>query len=311
MVDGRLKAKTATFNDFNVVAANMLTYSGTWALPGTANAVNGPAGVITGNWTVYVMNSWNDAGIITVTDMYQNVWFGMVRAGKIEQWFKVANATNFLPISGGTATGSITAPGLSANPTSSNGNAGVEISGMTPFIDFHFANDTGDYTTRFIESAIGQVSIVKQGGSRAKLVADIDAANISVSNLTVAGTVSTPNVKTASLALGSTATISFSETATGVMVNLIGNVNLVADGNWHDFSNIPTNITPPVQAVIMSIATSSGVTGVSNNFGFNLKLNFKPSGVISYRLASEKLDDSSGTYNPTALPTDGSTSWMK
>lgn len=130
-------------------------------------------------------------------------------------------------------------------------------------------------------------------------------------NLALAGTVSTTNVKTASLALGSMAIITFSETATGVMVNLIGNVNLVADGNWHDFSNIPTNITRPVQDVIMSIATSSGVTGVSNNFGFNLKLNFKTTGVISYRLASEKLDDNSGKYNPSALPTDGSTSWIK
>lgn len=130
-------------------------------------------------------------------------------------------------------------------------------------------------------------------------------------NLALAGTVSTTNIKTASLALGSMATINFSETATGVMVNMIGNVNLVADGNWHDFSNIPTNITRPVQDVIMSIATSSGVTGVSNNFGFNLKLNFKPTGVISYRLSSEKLDDISGKYNPTGLPTDGSTSWIK
>ncbi|TGE80078.1 BppU family phage baseplate upper protein [Weissella confusa] len=130
-------------------------------------------------------------------------------------------------------------------------------------------------------------------------------------NLALAGTVSTTNIKTASLALGSMATINFSETATGVMVNLIGNVNLVADGNWHDFSNIPTNITRPVQDVIMNVATSSGVTGVSTNFGFNLKLDFKPSGVISYRLASEKLDDISGKYNPTGLPTDGSTSWLK
>lgn len=44
-----------------------------------------------------------------------------------------------------------------ANPTVREG---LEISGATPYIDFHFAHSEGDYTTRVKETAAGQLEII-------------------------------------------------------------------------------------------------------------------------------------------------------
>ena len=38
--------------------------------------------------------------------------------------------------------------------------SGIEISGDVPYIDFHFGNDTSDYTSRIYETAAGTLTIV-------------------------------------------------------------------------------------------------------------------------------------------------------
>lgn len=51
------------------------------------------------------------------------------------------------------------AEGAPANKTQVR-NGSVELFHATPYIDFHFANDASDYTSRIIESASGQIQIV-------------------------------------------------------------------------------------------------------------------------------------------------------
>lgn len=73
-------------------------------------------------------------------------------------WRTVWHSGNFDPnskasLSGATFTGSVTAPSLIAK-------SGIEIyHGSTPFIDFHYANSTADYTSRIIESSSGVLQI--------------------------------------------------------------------------------------------------------------------------------------------------------
>ena len=68
---------------------------------------------------------------------------------------------SYLPLSGGTLTGALTCN------SSVNMKSAVEIYGETPYIDFYFGNNTGDYTSRIIENSSGALSIngVKMTGS--------------------------------------------------------------------------------------------------------------------------------------------------
>ena len=62
-----------------------------------------------------------------------------------------------MDISGGTFTGNANfGGGLAVN--SSGTNNGLELYGDTPFIDFHFNNNSADYTSRIIESANGKLT---------------------------------------------------------------------------------------------------------------------------------------------------------
>ena len=56
-------------------------------------------------------------------------------------------ATDYLPLSGGTVTGSVTFK------------AGIELSADTPYIDFHYSKSSDDYTSRIIESSSGTLTV--------------------------------------------------------------------------------------------------------------------------------------------------------
>lgn len=65
----------------------------------------------------------------------------------LEAYFR----TLFLTLSGGTVKGALTANnGITVNGTATVKGQGMEIYGSTPFIDFHYANSTSDYTSRII-----------------------------------------------------------------------------------------------------------------------------------------------------------------
>jgi hypothetical protein len=59
---------------------------------------------------------------------------------------------DYLPLSGGTLTGMLTATNIKTTE-------GIEVYHATPYIDFHFGNSTSDYTSRIIESAKGVLNI--------------------------------------------------------------------------------------------------------------------------------------------------------
>lgn len=59
----------------------------------------------------------------------------------------------FLPLSGGTVTGNLTVNGT-LSPR-----GGVELYGITPYIDFHYASTTADYTSRIAEYNKGVLHI--------------------------------------------------------------------------------------------------------------------------------------------------------
>lgn len=62
----------------------------------------------------------------------------------------------YLPLTGGTVTGELTVDrGLRAKP-------GIEVYGATPYIDFHYANSTADYTSRIIEAKSGVLQVTGQ-----------------------------------------------------------------------------------------------------------------------------------------------------
>lgn len=50
---------------------------------------------------------------------------------------------------------------------------GVEISNTTPYVDFHYANYTGDYTSRIIENSNGQLTFLTTAGAKMKIAADL------------------------------------------------------------------------------------------------------------------------------------------
>ncbi len=53
-------------------------------------------------------------------------------------------------------------------------NSGVEISGDLPYIDFHFNNDSGDFTSRIYETASGTLTVV----GNMKVSGNLSAANM-------------------------------------------------------------------------------------------------------------------------------------
>ena len=73
------------------------------------------------------------------------------------------NATSgdnrYLKLSGGTVSGHLTIDGYYFKAKEISGIA-LELSNAQPYIDFHFNNDTGDFTTRLIEDVKGQLTIL-------------------------------------------------------------------------------------------------------------------------------------------------------
>ena len=65
----------------------------------------------------------------------------------------------YLQLSGGTVSGHLTVDGYYFKAKEISGIA-LELSNAQPYIDFHFNNDTGDFTTRLIEDVKGQLTIL-------------------------------------------------------------------------------------------------------------------------------------------------------
>jgi hypothetical protein len=159
---GAFSTRFATFTDFTTVAANMNTYAGQWRVGGVA-VLNSP----TVGMTYYVVEVIPDisgtAGVIRVTQFGNgNTYYNVVNAGLLTGWSKVAKDETVMHLSGDET---VNGNKLFLSPISVGGNGtklnldSVELSGNIPYIDFHFANDAADYTSRIIEIAKGALSV--------------------------------------------------------------------------------------------------------------------------------------------------------
>lgn len=83
----------------------------------------------------------------------RNGYMTKTQASQLSSLYTSHGGKSYLPLSGGTVTG-----GLAING-SLQAKGGVEISGSTPFIDFHYGNSTADYTSRIIETSSGVLDI--------------------------------------------------------------------------------------------------------------------------------------------------------
>lgn len=153
LIDGAFKTRYAIFTDFNTVAADMNAYAGQWRV-GATPVTNSP---VTG-MNFYIIEVIPDidstAGIIRVAQ-YGNssYYYNVVNAGKLSGWHKIAQDETVVHKTG---TEDIFGSKNFKNPITT---AGIEITTDIPFVDFHFGNDSGDYTSRIAEFVKGELSI--------------------------------------------------------------------------------------------------------------------------------------------------------
>ena len=83
----------------------------------------------------------------------RNGYMTKTQASQLSSLYTSHGGKSYLPLSGGTVTG-----GLAING-SLQAKGGFELSGPTPFIDFHYGNSTADYTSRIIETSNGVLEI--------------------------------------------------------------------------------------------------------------------------------------------------------
>lgn len=90
----------------------------------------------------------------------RNGYMTSTQAGQLSSLYSAHNGKTYLPLSGGTVSGSTTFnSGVIVSGTLQTKGQGVELYAPTPFIDFHYGNSTADYTSRIIESSSGILDI--------------------------------------------------------------------------------------------------------------------------------------------------------
>lgn len=124
--------RTATFTDFSDVANNMKKYQGTWTA--TSNILNGPVTINFGA-IIHVIHSWDDAGLIVLSDHKSRTWVGLVSTRVISGWTLISDDANVVHKTGNeTVAGDKTLTGNTtlANIKSSNVKTGsVKLGGLT------------------------------------------------------------------------------------------------------------------------------------------------------------------------------------
>ncbi|MGK3115330.1 pyocin knob domain-containing S74 family peptidase [Candidatus Pantoea formicae] len=147
---------------------------------------NGPAAM--GNATCFVNSIMraSDASLISQTLTYTTtgrIWTRTCVSGTWTAWAESLTTNNGLQLSGGTMTGPIAMGGKDItgggviSGTEINSSSGlnapkIELSGSTPFIDFHFNNSTADYTARIINTSTAptlEVSAPTSGTARLRV----------------------------------------------------------------------------------------------------------------------------------------------
>ena len=125
--------------------------SGTWGINVTGSAGSVAWGNVSGR-----PSSLPASDVYAWAKASSKPSYGWVEiTGKPSSFTPSSHTHNYLPLNGGTVTG---ATAFNSGVTIKN--AGLELyHSSTPFIDFHYANSTADYTSRIIENAKGVLNI--------------------------------------------------------------------------------------------------------------------------------------------------------
>lgn len=99
---------------------------------------------------------------------------------------------------------------------------GVEVTGAIPYIDFHYANDTGNYTSRIIENNKGQLSFLTPSYAKMKISADLEGAADVATKLQTPRTIAITGDMTGSGTFDGSGDLSISAMGTSTTTNLYG-----------------------------------------------------------------------------------------
>ncbi|WP_455646317.1 hypothetical protein [Leuconostoc sp.] len=156
LINGSLKTREATFTDFATVAADMFTYSGNWFTKAGRTIANSPFQPTFGTVEV-IPGDVKTAGKITFTPYDPNdgfIYYNIVTWKGLSNWQKIAKDDTVVH-----NTGNEDIFGMKSLRNGAAIYEGLEIFNPTPYIDFHYNNDTADYTSRIIEGTKGILSI--------------------------------------------------------------------------------------------------------------------------------------------------------
>ncbi|WP_424571950.1 beta strand repeat-containing protein [Weissella soli] len=170
---------------------------------------------------------------------------------------------------------------------------GVEVSNTTPYVDFHYANDTGDYTSRIIENTKGQLTFLTTAGAKMKIAADLQGTADVATKLATARTIAVTGDVTGSGTFDGSGnlTITATESATtrtdttstqagtdGATVTMIDGVTTNSAGEVTGV-NTKTLTLPPTQTTVTGNAgtatklqTARTIGGVSFDGTANINL---------------------------------------
>lgn len=290
-INGSLASRRVTFTDFVDVAKNSVKYSGIWYKSTDDTIANSPIEVEYAIIEVVVGDNSGSGKIIftpfsgsNVGKVYYNVFYGL----NLTSWRQFADDATVIHNSGDE-----TINGSKKFTSAINTNA-IEISSGIPFIDFHFARDESDYTSRIYEAAKG--------------VLNVNGVEFSKGQLSVPNTVS-KNVVKKTITTNAPISLNFAETAFGVMVYASASGTFTADSTWKTLATLPPEISAPVQIVTLNDVDWAGIGGVTNRMGVGLKIAIKPNREITYKVTSLKENDNT-TYN-VGTTFDTSTYWSK
>lgn len=156
LINGALKTREATFTDFATVAADMFTYSGNWFTKAGQTIANSPFQPTFGTVEV-IPGDVKTAGKITFTPDDPNdgfIYYNIVTWKGLSNWQKIAKDDTVVH-----NTGNEDIFGLKRLRNGAYIYEGLELFHQTPYIDFHFNNDTSDFTSRIMEISNGNLSI--------------------------------------------------------------------------------------------------------------------------------------------------------
>lgn len=152
-INGSLKTRYVPVFDFNTLASDTKKYSGLWFVS-DQNVVNGPTGDVTWGTIEVIAGNTYTTGLIRYTRFFTGETYITSVNGGIVGWYKVAKDANVVH-----NTGKEDIFGMKSLRNGAAIYQGLELFDQAPYIDFHFNNDTADFTSRIIESDKGNLLI--------------------------------------------------------------------------------------------------------------------------------------------------------